>query len=141
MPRVEVVHGGGASHAMMVHDPKSAEKLVGGVRDRDVCPTKHTHAHPCQAPSPHNLHDFMRRHDNHPPSYSLRSFAPDLQLYSANATVCSPEDGVLPAGVHRFRFGFTLPVEFIPSVDLKSYAESRSYRDGVASLIFLCLRI
>ncbi len=31
VPKVEVVHGGGASHALMIHHPKSAEKLVGAV--------------------------------------------------------------------------------------------------------------
>ena len=50
------------------------------------------------------------------------------QLYSANATVCAPADGVLQPGVHRFRFGFTLPAEFIPSVNLTSYVPTACTR-------------
>jgi hypothetical protein len=42
-----------------------------------------------------------------------------MQLYSANAVVCTPPAEVLPAGVHRFRFGFTLPLDFVPSVDIR----------------------
>ena len=45
-----------------------------------------------------------------------------VQLYSANATVCVPTDETLLPGVHRFRFGFTLPTDFIPSVDIPRYA-------------------
>ena len=142
VPRVEVVHGGGDSHAMMVHDPKSAEKLVRyrckqalrgiplglrwvlgssewGVPRRTVVSL--TLFAECTL---NCALGFVRLPPPLSSTYRLFPSPPyrlPLQLYSANATVCAPEGGVLPAGVHRFRFGFTLPVEFIPSVDLRSY--------------------
>jgi hypothetical protein len=30
--------------------------------------------------------------------------------------VCRPEGGILPPGIHRFQFGFTLPENILPTV-------------------------